>query len=148
MTTAQAKREFNGFAYNALGSAAVEPLDPDSLSRSSLASPAEQQPTSSSKHWGDSLRPHHFNFLEVTAVRPRLTTRPDIVLHAVSVLGAGSFMEKDDSKPVPFENGGIIVKAGERYKFFSFEFFQEHFVLANGDLIQSFYQIDMQTPRK
>jgi len=148
MRTARFQEGFQDFAYTALGSAAVKPLDPDSLSRSSLASPPEQRSTSSALHWGDSLRPRHFNFLEGTAVRPLLTIRPDIVLHAVSVLGAGSFMEKDDSKPVPFENGGIIVKAGERYKFFSLEFFQEHFVLANGELIQSLYQIDLQTPRK
>jgi len=148
MRTARAQQEYQGFAYNALGSAAVKPIDYYPPPRSLAESSTKLDATSPSVHWGDPLRPHHYKFEEGTAVRPRLTTRPDLVLHAVSVLGAGSFMEKDDSKPVQFENGGLIVKAGARYKFFSLEFFQEHFVLANGDPIVSLYQIDYQAPKK
>jgi hypothetical protein len=77
-----------------------------------------------------------------------MATRPDIICHAVSVLGAGRFQESPSSEPVSFNNGGIIVKGGDRYKFLTLETFRRHFVLEDGQAIETVYQIDMQTPKK
>ena len=149
MTTvrAQAKPEF---AYSQLGNAAAAGLDHDYLSQRSLIPSADVLAQSKTgADWGQCpLLPHHFNFAEGTPVRPRLTTRPDVLCYAVSVIGKGSFKEKADADPVSFENGGIIVNGGERYKFFTLETFQKHFVLSNGDSIDNLFQVDYQAPKK
>ncbi len=148
MTTVRAKGK-QQFAYTELGNAAAAGLDRHYLSRRSLVPTAEPlTETTVGLYWGDPLRPHHFSFDEGTAVRPRLTTPPDILCHAVSVVGAGSFKENDGSKPVSFENGGIIVKGGNRYMFFTLEKFQKHFLLANGSAVQNLFEIDYQVPKK
>jgi hypothetical protein len=145
MTTVRAQN----FGFSQLGSAAAETLDHKHLSRSTLIPTHEDfAEASTTLHWGDCLRPHHFKFEEGTAVRPRLTTRPDITCYAVSVLGAGQFREFDNSVPVPFDNGGIIVKAGDRCKLVSFETFRKHFVSREGEDFSHIMQIDFQTPRK
>ena len=155
MTKVRAQAFAGMFAFTAIGNTAAATMVPDEIAESeNLAHPShtlnarDSTQTSTTLHWGDPLRPHHFRFDQGTAVRPRLTTRPDILCHAVSVIGAGSFKENDDSMPVEFCNGGIIVNGGERYKFFTFEVFQKHCVLANGDSIVSLFQIDFQAPKK
>lgn len=99
-------------------------------------------------HWGAHLRPHHFEFSEGSTVRLRMEGRRDVVCQAISIYGSGCFLESDSASPVDFENGAIIVKAGERYKLFTFEEFRSRFVLNNGAAIESIYQIDYQTPKK
>jgi hypothetical protein len=99
-------------------------------------------------HWGDYLRPHHFNFTQASPVCARRDGRPDLVCTAVSVLGAGQFKETESSHPVPFTDGAIIVKAGKRVACFTFEEFRQRFRLVDGSEIVSIYQIDFQTPKK
>ena len=137
------------FAFSELGSTATETLGHDHLSRPTLI-PAHDEfaEATSSLHWGNCLRPHHFDFEQGTVVLPRLTTRPDLTCRAVSVLGGGQFREFENSSPVPFENGGIIIKAGERHKFVTFETFRKYFVSDGGQDFDHILQIDFQTPRK
>ena len=134
------------FSFSSIGNAAAVGLDHAYLSRPSLNEDLAQG--SSAVNWGDCLRPHHFDFTEGTAVRLRITDRPDIICHAVSVIGAGKFKEFDNSVPVAFESGGVIVKGADRVKFLSFEAFQKHFILEGGHPIDSIFQIDFQTPKK
>jgi hypothetical protein len=149
MTEFRTQRLSGSFSFSQLGGSAAATLDPAHLSRPSLVSPAEDfAQAATGVHWGDCLRPHHFNFEEGTAVLRKLSTSPNILCHAVSVLGAGHFKETDASEPVSFENGGIIVKGGERYKFLTFETFRKHFVLEHGGTIETKFQIDYQTPKK
>ena len=144
---AQAKPQF---AYSQLGNAAAAGLDHDQLSQPSLVPSADVHTQSTSgADWGKCpLLPHHFNFAEGTPVRPLLTTRPDVLCYAVSVIGKGSFQERADADPVSFEKGGIIVKGGERHMFVTLEKFQKHFVLANGNSVEELLQIDYQSPKK
>lgn len=99
-------------------------------------------------HWGDYLRPHHFDFSQGSVVLLKVEGRRDVVCQAISVFGSGYFLESDSSSPVEFSNGAIIVRAGERCKLFTFEEFRGRFVLDNGAPIETLYQIDYQTPRK
>jgi len=101
-----------------------------------------------SLNWGARLRPHHFQFAEGSRVLLKVEGRRDVLCHAISVLGSGSFLELESSEPVEFLNGAIIVKAGERYKLFVFEEFKKRFVFEDGSRIESIYQIDFQTPKK
>lgn len=98
--------------------------------------------------WGAKLRPHHFQFSDGSRVLLRVEGRADVLCHAISVLGSGSFLESESSDPADFSNGAIIVKAGERYKLFLFEEFKRRFVLEDGSPIETIYQIDFQTPKK
>jgi hypothetical protein len=115
-----------------------------------LSAPEEGAPARQNKlHWGAApIEPHHYTWSYATVVRPMVSAHPDITCRAILVLGDGSFKEKRDSKPVHFEGGGIIVQAGSRYKYFSLEFFQRHFVLENGQPIEYVFQIDYQAPQK
>lgn len=143
------RAQSRSFSFTSIGNAAAVGLDHVYLSRPSLhPNNQELAEGSSAVHWGDCLRPHHFEFAEGTAVRLRITDRPDLIFHAVSVIGAGQFKEFDNSNPVSFENGGIIVKGADRVKFVSFEAFQKYFVLEDGQKIDSIFQIDFQTPKK
>lgn len=101
-----------------------------------------------SLNWGAKLRPHHFHFSDGSRVLLRVEGRPDVLCHAISVLGSGSFLEHESSEPVDFSNGAIVVKAGERYKLFVFDEFKRRFVFEDGSPIETIYQIDFQTPKK
>ena len=143
------RAQSRSFSFTSLGNAEAVGLDHAYLSRASLT-PNNQDLAegSSAVHWGDCLRPRHFDFTEGTAVRLRITDRPDLIFHAVSVIGAGQFKEFDNSTPVTFESGGIIVTGADRVKFLPFESFQKYFVLEDGQKIDSIFQIDFQTPKK
>ena len=108
----------------------------------------EEESAEQKLHWGDHLRPHHFDFSEGSTVLLRIEGRRDVTCKAISVFGRGYFLASDSSTPEEFLNGAIIVKAGDRYKLFSFEEFKTKFVLDNGAAIESLYQIDYQTPKK
>ena len=144
-----AVRALETFSFSSIGDKPPVGHNRRHLSSPSLNSshevPAEGSPA---VHWGDCLRPHHFDFAEGTAVRLRITSHPFLILHAVSVIGAGQFKEFDNSTPVAFEKGGIIVKGSDRVKFFTFETFQKHFVLEDGETIDSIFQVNYQTPMK
>jgi hypothetical protein len=109
---------------------------------------SDQESTQPSLHWGAHLRPHHFEFSDGSRVLLRIAGRRELLCQAISVLGSGRFLESESSHPVEFDNGAIIVKAGERFKLFSFDEFKERFVLENGAPIETIYQIDYQTPKK
>lgn len=98
--------------------------------------------------WGAPLRPRHFDFSEASAVKLAVPGAARQVYTALSVPGSGRFQESDDSTPVEFYDGAIIVKAGDRYKLFTLEDFSERFVLMSGQRVESIYQIDYQTPKK
>jgi hypothetical protein len=107
-----------------------------------------EEATKHALNWGDYLRPHHFRFEEASLVRARRDGRADLVCAAVSVLGSGYFRETETSQPVKFDDGAVIVKAGQRVVCFPFEEFRERFQLMDGSPLASIYQIDFQTPKK
>jgi len=149
MAEFRAPRLTGSFSFTQLGNAAEATLDfPPRFGGSPLRHPEALKDATTGVHWGDCLRPHHFNFDDATPVRPRVATRNDIICRAVSVLGAGQFKEAEGSEGVAFENGGVIVKGGDRYKFLTLEVFRKHFVLEGGGAIESVFQIDYQTPKK
>jgi hypothetical protein len=48
---------------------------------------------------------------------------------------------------VEFHDGGVIVKWRDRCRFLSFETLRKNFVLADGEPIESIYQIDFHVPK-
>lgn len=108
----------------------------------------EEESPGRSLNWGAHLRPHHFQFSEGSKVLLRVEGRRDVTCHAISVLGSGYFLESETANAAEFSNGAIIVKAGERYKLFSFEEFQSRFVLEDASPIETIFQINFQTPKK